>query len=179
MSPFHVSYLVAWMLAALAAISVREALADTAWLYALVNSRVEPARRREGPPTGSRLPHLRAKLLDSEGTVDLGTLDDRGTILMFISAIDSGEPLPQSKLAASMHGLWHKSERHLYVICHGDADQCRPAIPRLSCGSEYPHEIPVLLDPSGEIGRAFAIRRTPSAVYADEARVSRYGMLKD
>ncbi len=170
----EISYGLLWALIILQALLLRRALQQTVWvkrMYQEFGRRRSPKLRKNTPGPEFVLP-----IMDSDQVLSSVDLKGRNAALVFLAATDVRSPMYQ-QLDASLHGIWHKAEGRTFVVCHGTADQCRTMMPPLPTReSGHQIEIPVLLDESGEVSRAYLVTRTPASVLLDEDfRVERYG----
>lgn len=174
MAVFDISYIVLWGFMLLQAVILRQVLRETVWLKHLYGD-FALTRRWNQLPRGTLAPEFVAPILQTGGEVTTADLRGRPTTLMFISTADAASPL-YKELLTSIHGLWHRAEGNLYIVCSGATEQCRQMIPELRFGSDHETSVPVIIDSDGGIARAFLVSRTPTAVTLDEqARIERYG----
>ncbi len=173
---FAFSYVLLWGLIVLQAILLQEVLLKTVKYKRLAtsikrNSSVEEISwLRKGAP----IPEFTAPLIGTTGFLTKAELKGQRTILLFISTLEDS-PL-YHKLSLAIHGMWHKVEGQLYVICRGTAESCRRLVNQHLVAEFSEDQIPVALDSEGQITESFRIRSTPQAVELDaDSRVKRYG----
>jgi hypothetical protein len=163
---FEITYAVLWLLTLIEAVALRRALRQV-----VVMKRRYAARnpRQEGLRAGTRAPRFTAARLDGEGRLTGAELKGRDYMLLFVSPAQAASPLYQG-LYDGIHGLWHKADGRLYIVCQGDQESCRDFL------RDGLVAAPVAWDPRGTIARRFHVTTTPQAVMVDEqGRILRYG----
>ena len=148
-------------------------------LLGLLRESVETRRKLAelsagGSPGGGRLelgtkaPSFTAVEARSGRTMRRGDLAGRRSILLFLSP----DCRNCEQLAAGIHGIYHKAEGHLYLICQGARDECLAFLDAQGVRAD----LPLLLDPEREIGDRFRVLGVPAAVMLDaELRIRSYG----
>jgi hypothetical protein len=174
--------MVLWAAIVAIALLLRWALRRTVELAALVDDLRRP-RTPRSLVAGMPAPEFAAPVLERGRaigrTLDSAALRGRHAILMFISPAHA-EAAPYVYLGASIHGLWHKANGNLYVVCSGREDACRELAtvavpthadddgPGSGAGHKaHPMPIPVLLDADHAVAERFLVTRTPMAVGID------------
>jgi methylamine dehydrogenase accessory protein MauD len=119
-------------------------------------------------PLGSEAPDFSAVEAHGGRTVRLGDLAGRRSILLFLSPGCRN----CEKLAAAIHGIYHKAEGRLYLVCQGSRQECIAFLRAHDPGMR----LPLLLDPELAISFQFRVAGTPAAVLLDaELRIRSYG----
>jgi methylamine dehydrogenase accessory protein MauD len=147
-------------------------------LLGLVRQSAETRRKladlSAGGSTGGRLelgtkaPSFTAIEARSGRTVRHRDLAGRRSILLFLSPSCRN----CEQLAAGIHGIYHKAEGHLYLVCQSSREECLAFLK----AQDVRMDLPLLLDPEREIGNRFRIFGVPAAVMLDaELRIRSYG----
>ena len=173
---FTLSYALLWGLVVLEALLLREILRKTVWFKRFY---VDFSRRAEGEElswlrTGTVAPDFTARMLGTGESFNTSHLKGRPSILLFVSP-ESASPFYKG-LALAIHGMWHKVEGHLYLVCSGSEAACRQFVREHPVEGFTEDQVPVVLDEGGRAAESFLISRTPQAVELDEnLLVKRYG----
>lgn len=167
----YVSYAVLCALIAFSAILLHRVMTDTVWLISMGgDASGQPAT----PPTC--LPEFSAGVLGTEASLTAADFRGKESILMFVRPADGTGDLDGS-IRTSVHGLSHKCDRNLFIVCTGAPDACRGLLPELDLTGHKWSTFPILIDDCGRIARAFGVRRTPAAFLVDaQARIVRSGL---
>lgn len=169
MSAFEVSYFVLWVLVLGQAFILREILSETVWLKSLLEDLEDDGTGENRLPSGSRIPSFRARILGNDRLFSSRALKGGISLLLFASPMPTGST-SHAKLRESMHGLWHKAEGRIFVVCSGSKADCTELAQSLGTTTS------TLLDPDGRIARKFLVESTPAAVLLDErGRIRSYG----
>jgi hypothetical protein len=174
---FYISYIMLWASVLLLAHILRDGLREIIWLLRLredINRTL--TQGDDSGLVGTFAPQFSALILDAESRITLADLKGSRSILMFVNPVHVKSP--QFKhLLTSMHGLWHRAEGNLYIVCSGRADECHDLIPTIRFGGHDGVAVPVMLDSDRAIEGAFSVNRTPMAVSLDEnGRIEDYGI---
>jgi hypothetical protein len=171
---FVVSYSLLWGFTVLETVVLQQLLRRTVWLRRLFMD-FRSQRLHSHLPTGANAPHFSAPLLGTNQYVETWDLHGHRTILLFLSPKDASSPLYRN-LDITLHGMWHKVDGHLYIVCRGSANAC------LKFANDHNTErfahgrIPIILDEDALVAESFLIKGTPQAVMLDdETRVASYG----
>lgn len=173
---FALSYGLLWALIVLEALLLREVLRKTVWLKRLLAdvNRRSTVGEISWLRTGAPVPDFTAPLLGAGGSLNTSQLKGHPCILLFVSP-EAASPLYEN-LAAAIHGMWHKAQGRLYLVCNGAAESCRQFARDNLVHEMTEDHLPVILDEGGRIAESFLISSTPQAVELDEyLRVKRYG----
>jgi hypothetical protein len=171
---FAASYIVLCGLMLLELLVLREALRETVW-FKRFYSDFGRGPKWEGLRSGDRAPQFSAAVAETGDTLQSSDLQGHPTVLVFVSPRESPSPLYKG-LGAVIHALWHRADRHVYLVCEGDRDSCSQFTQAHLDG--FPQR-QLLLDCDGSIARDFRIKSMPQAVELDqEVRVKRYGKPK-
>lgn len=163
---FDLSYAALWGLVLLQALLLQGILREAVWLKRLVQ---DVGRKRDRLPTGTPAPDFTAPILGSDRVMRARELAGGETILLFVEASATASPA-YSSLDDGIHGLWHKAEGRLFLVCRGSAEECRKLV------EDRPFQVPVLVDEGGRVAESFLVSATPTAVGLDaEGRVASYG----
>lgn len=166
MGIFDFTYAVLWGLVLLQALVLREMLRETVWLERLVQGF---GRKTENLPAGTPAPEFELPVLGEGRTLGPSDLAGDESILLFVEPSAAVSPAYAS-LDDGIHGLWHKVDGRLYMVCRGSEEECRRFV------ADRPFRVPVLVDERGRLGTAFRISVTPNAVRLDaDVRVASYG----
>lgn len=168
--PFALSYAALWALV----------LFQTLVLLGLLRQAMETRRKlSELPagsgaaaggrlPLGSEAPDFSAVEAHSGRLVRLGDLAGRRAILLFLAPGCRN----CARLAPAMHGIYHKAEGRLYLICQGSRRECLDFL----AAHDPENQLPLLLDPELAISHQFRVAGAPAAVMLDgELRIRSYG----
>ncbi len=171
---FALSYVLLWGLIIIEAVVLREVLRKTIrFKQTLRNTSQRTVEEISWLHTGTPVPDFTAPLLGTGESLTTSQLRGEPGILLFVNAEESS-PFYE-KLATAIHGMWHKAEGRIYLICNGTPEACRQFARKHSV-DEVADKIPVVLDENGRIAESFRINETPQAVELDEyLRVKRYG----
>lgn len=173
---FALTYALLWGLVVLEAVLLREILRRTVWFKRLQAdfSRRAETQRQDWLRTGTPAPDFTAPLLGTGRHLSASDLRGQQSILLFVSP-GVASPLYDS-LSLAIHGMWHKTEGHLYLVCNGSPEACRRFAEEHRVEGFAEDKVPVIVDEGGLIAKSFLIEATPEAVALDEdARVLRYG----
>lgn len=171
---FDLSYVALWLVTSMVAIILRKALKETVWLLR-VHRDVSEASRPDVVPAGTRLPQFALPMLKGGQQLTRRNLIGESSTLLFIAAADSSSALYE-RMAESIHGLWHKAESRLYVVCSGPEEECRHLAESLDFAAGHAMGTPVALDADGGLARSLRINRTPAAIRINkEGRVRQHG----
>lgn len=119
-------------------------------------------------------PAFATSVLATGATFRTADLKGQPAALVFLSKADADAGA--AKLATAIHGIWHKANKRMYLLCQGTEEECRLLVPALGLRGPLA-AVPVLLDPGGAIARAFAVNRTPAGLRLDAfARIEQVGM---
>lgn len=166
MGLFDLSYAALWGLVLLQALLLQEIVREAVWLKRLVH---DFGRKRDRLPTGTPVPDFTAPVLDGDRVFRARQLAGGETILLFVEPSAAASPVYAS-LDDGIHGLWHKAEGRLLLVCRGSAEECRRLV------ADRPFQVPVLVDEGGQIAASFLVSATPTAVGLDaEGRIASYG----
>ncbi len=120
---------------------------------------------------GDRAPQFSA-LSGQLGAVQTSDLAGSPSALVFVSPTTS-ELRPYKGFASFIHALWHKRDRHLYIVCQGGQGPCVQFVQSHVPG--FPLD-KTLMDEDGSIARDFRIKTMPHAIELDrDVCVERYG----
>jgi hypothetical protein len=169
---FTISYGLLCVLVVLETLLLREILRKTVRykrLFADVAGKVQFIKLSPG----TRLSDFRGQLLGTNRKLSISDFLGHTSILLFINPESSQS---YKSLPAAIHGMWQKSEGHLYLVCNGNEAACRQLVRDNAVSGWAENQVPVVLDPAGKITQQFLIDSTPQAVLLDdEFRVIRYG----
>ena len=161
-----ISEIALWVVLSALALQTSRSLGKVAkWSHLNAN----PGRRNTPPrlATGSQAPAFSAPEWSGGGRVASDEFQGQPTMLVFVSLADVASATYEH-LGSSLHGLWHKAQGKVVVLCHGDADGCRTLLaPHLAKLHGEP-AVRVGLDAGGAIARRYRVTRTPMAVGIDE-----------
>lgn len=165
---FDLTYLALWGLVIFQSLVllglVRES-AETRRKLADLSAGGAPSGRLE---FGTKAPSFTAVEARSGRTVRHTDLAGRRSVLLFLSPNCRN----CEQLAAGIHGIYHKAEGHLYLICQSSREECLAFLE----AQNVRMDLPLLLDPEREIGSRFRIFGVPAAVMLDdELRIRSYG----
>jgi hypothetical protein len=119
-------------------------------------------------PLGTLAPDFSAVEAHSGRTMRLAELAGRRSILLFLSPGCRN----CANLAAAIHGIYHKAEGRLVLVCQGSRQECVAFLATHDPG----RRLPLLLDPELVISFQFRIAGAPAAVLLDdELRIRSYG----
>jgi hypothetical protein len=172
---FTISYVLLWGLVVLETLLLREILRKTIRfkrLYADFTGD-EQGQKSLKLRAGARVADFSAPMLDTDKHLTISDFEGHPSILLFVRP----ETSPSYKnLPAAIHGMWQKSDGHLFLICGGNEAACRQLIRDNPVWGLSGDQVPVVLDEAGRIAKSFFIDSTPQAVMLDEDfRVIRYG----
>jgi peroxiredoxin len=168
---FDLTYLALWGLV------VFQTLVLLGLLRESVETRRQIAELSAGGPLAGRLelgtkaPDFTAVEARGGGTVRRGSLAGRRSIVLFLSPSCRN----CEQLAAGVHGIYHKAEGNLVLVCQGARAECLAFLD----AQGVRQDVPVLLDPEREIASRFRVLGVPAAVMLDEElRIRAYGSPK-
>lgn len=127
------------------------------------NSRAAP--EGEGLMMGQIAPEFSLKATNGS-TIDNSALSGNLNALLFIS------PLCPTCVATALEieALGHKTSGNVFMMCEGSESEC------LTFEATLEGLYPFMVDESREVGRAFGILKTPTAVLVDsDGRIDKYG----
>ena len=165
---FIASYVALWFLAAFLTLVAIGLLRDVTDLR---RSLVEAGFRREAPLViGSRAPKFSAVDARSGGKITSEILDDRASLIVFISPHCS----VCRRLAYSFRSLFARDSFFGVAVCNGDENDCRGFLDPLGPKAS------LLVDAQAEISELYGVSSYPVAVVVDaERRVRGYGYPSD
>lgn len=164
---FYISYVLAWGLTLIPALLLHKVLREIVWLSQQLDDLRSHASTNTHVP--GAVPQFSASVLGTETTVTPGDLAGQDTMLVFIRPEDAAHQMDK-QLRISAHALWHKAIGRLYIVCSGNAEDCRQLLPELQFSKTV--DVPVLLDYDGAMARTFQVKSTPMAFRLDtEARI--------
>ena len=168
---YEVSFALLWAIVIVEAIVLQQILWRTVRIRRLhLNS-----RKATGLSIGDRAPQFTGRVLGTDQFLRSSELRGHTTALLFVSPDEASSRL-YANLSVAIHAMWHSTEGNLYVVCSGGEDACRRIIRDHGVDGFKDHEVPLVLDESGEIARRFFITSTPQGVRLDESlRIVRYG----
>jgi hypothetical protein len=162
---FHLSYILVCGLTLIPALLLHKVLREIMWL----SQQRDDLRSHANTHVSGPAPQFAASVLGAEKTVTPVDLAGQDTLLVFIRPEDAAHELDK-QLRTSAHALWHKASGNLYIVCSGNAEECRQLLPELQFSEKV--NIPVLLDHDGAMARSFQVTSTPMAFRLDaEARI--------
>jgi hypothetical protein len=159
----YTTYILVWALVLIAALLLRKVLRELGWVARRTRERqMSRTDRIQGP-----IPEFSAPVLGTAKVVTRADLHGREAIVMFVRPEDSANDLDKG-LRASGHGLFHKANGNLYVVCTGAADRCRELLPEFEFAEHGSTTIRVIWDENGSLARSFLVSRTPVAYRLDD-----------
>jgi hypothetical protein len=173
---FAFSYVFLWALVVLEAIALREVLRSAVKYKRIITDikRSTTVEEISWLRKGAPIPEFQAPLVDAPGFLTKSQLSGQTAILLFISTF--ADPSVYEKLSIAIHGMWHKTEGRLYILCNGTARTCRRLVNQHLVQEISEGQIPIALDNGGLIAESFKISGTPEAIELDEKLcVKRYG----
>ncbi|PYK92196.1 MAG: hypothetical protein DME36_14280 [Verrucomicrobia bacterium] len=169
---YQISFALLWAIVVLEAILLEEILRMTVRFKRL---HLDFRSKAQQLSIGDRAPQFTARLLGTNQLLKSSKFRGSSTTLLFVSPEEADSPLYRN-LSAAIHGMWHRDDGKLYLVCSGREDDCRRVISDHHVDGFEHGQVPVILDEGGEIARRFLIGSTPQGVMLDEKlRVSRYG----
>jgi hypothetical protein len=174
MSLYITFYLFSWMLILIQYFILKTIIRDVMYAKRVIGEISEPRESARFLPMKSQIPDFTAPVLGSDRLLTHKDLRGRTNIILFVSSVDAASP-EYDELHHFVHGLWHKANGNLCLMCSGDEKYCQMM---LSSATTVAHamNVPVIVDRDGSVSRAFRIGRTPFAVMIDSrGRITRSG----
>jgi hypothetical protein len=157
---FYVSYVALSVLLVFEMLAVTALVTDAAAFMKLI--RVPNL----APEIPSVLPRFRAQMLDSSDMLDDTKLRGKASMLLFVTPADA-ESVGIEGFTAMVYANWKAFDERLYVVCAGNADECRRLRDTNRLRETFGDTVGVVVDPSREMFARFHITATPTSTLFD------------